>query len=88
MDRNQGLSGGTAGGGLSGWGGMGVVRGKEYHYPSGGQSPLFTRLQLGPFFVLKFARSRGFGARFLQPLPKSLVTLKYFSNTKMAVNSR
>ena len=32
MDRNQALSGGTAGGGLSGWGGVGVVREKEYHY--------------------------------------------------------
>ena len=50
--------------------------------------PSVTRPQLGPFFVLKFVRSWGFGARFLQPLPKSLVTVKYFSNTKMAVNSR
>ena len=47
-----------------------------------------TRPQLGPFFVLKFVRSRGLAARFLQPLPKSLVTGKYFSNTKMAVNGR
>ena len=47
-----------------------------------------TRPQLGPFFVLKFVRSRGFGARFLQPLPKLLVTVTHFSNTKMAVNSR
>ena len=38
----------------------------------------FTRPQLGPFFVLKFVRSRGFGARFLQPFPKSLVTRKYY----------
>ena len=44
--------------------------------------------QLGPFFVLKFVRSRGFGARFLQPFPKSLVTVKAYSNTKMAVNGR
>ena len=29
----------------------------------------------------------GFGARFLQPFPKSLVTVRYYSNTKMAVNS-
>ena len=48
----------------------------------------FTRPQLGPFFVLKFVRSRGVGARFLQPFPESLVTVKYYSNTKMAVNSR
>ena len=47
-----------------------------------------TRPQLGPFFVLKFVRSRVFGARFLQPFPNSLVTVKYYSNTKMAVNSR
>ena len=47
-----------------------------------------TRPQLGPLFVLKFVRSRGFGARFLQPFPRSLVTVKYYSNTKMAVNSR
>ena len=33
MDRNQALSGGTDGGGLSGRGGVGVVvREKEYHY--------------------------------------------------------
>ena len=30
------------------------------------------------FFVLKFVRSRGVGARFLQPFPKSLVTIKYY----------
>ena len=30
----------------------------------------------------------GFGARFLQPFPKSLVTVRHYSNTKMAVNSR
>ena len=47
-----------------------------------------TQSQLGPFFVLKFVRSRGFGARFLQPFPKSLVTVKYYSNTKMAVSNR
>ena len=47
-----------------------------------------TRPQLGPFFVLKFVRSRGLGARFLHPFLKSLVTVKYYSNTKMAVNSR
>ena len=33
----------------------------------------------GLFFVLKFVRSRGFGARFLQSFPKSLVTVKYYS---------
>ena len=52
---------------------------------------LVMRPQLAPFFVLKFARSRGFGARFLQPFPKSLVTVKYDSNTKwllIAVNGR
>ena len=48
----------------------------------------FTRPQFGPFFVLKFVRSRVFGRDFLQAFPKSLVTVKYFSNTKMAVNSR
>ena len=52
----------------------------------------FTRSQLGPFFVLKFVRSWGFGARFLQPFPKSLVTVKAYSNTKkwpvIAVNGR
>ena len=58
-------------------------------------SPLFykvTRSQLEPFFVLKFVRSRALGARFLQPFPRSLVTVKYYSHTKkwplMAVNSR
>ena len=29
----------------------------------------------------------GLGARFLQPFPKSLETVKYYSNTKVAVNS-
>ena len=43
---------------------------------------------IGAFFVLKFVRSRGFGARFLQPFPESLATIQYDSNTKMAVNSR
>ena len=43
---------------------------------------LFTRPQLGPFFVLKFVRSRGFGARFLQPFPKSVVTVEYYANIK------
>ena len=32
MDRNQALSDGTTGGGLSGWEGVGVVREKENHY--------------------------------------------------------
>ena len=44
--------------------------------------------QLGPFFVLKFARSQGFGARFLQPFPKSLMRGKYYSKTKWHKNSR
>ena len=30
----------------------------------------------------------GFGARFLHPFPKSLVTVRYYSNTKMPVNCR
>ena len=47
-----------------------------------------TRPQLGPFFVLKFVRSQGLGARFLQPFPKSLVTVKAYSNTELAINSR
>ena len=47
-----------------------------------------TRPQLGPFFVLKFVRSRVLGANFLQPFPKSLVTVKCHLNTKIAVNSR
>ena len=51
-------------------------------------APFFTRPQLGPCFVLKFVRSRGFGSRFLQPFAKSLLTAKCYSNTKMAVNSR
>ena len=37
-----------------------------------------ARPRLGPFFVLKFVRSRGFEARFLQPFPKPLVTVKYY----------
>ena len=62
-------------------------------YGDGAQSAVcflrkFTRPQLGPFFVLKFVRSRSFGARFLQPFPKPLVTVKYYLSTKMAVNSR
>ena len=46
---------------------------------------------IGPFFVLKFVRSRFGGARFPQPFPKPLVTVKYDSNTKwpsIAVNGR
>ena len=63
-----------------------------------GGSKLFVKIRkekctyyaapIGAFFVLKFVRSQGSGARFLQPPPKSLVTVKYFSNTKMTVNSR
>ena len=43
---------------------------------------------IGAFFCLEIRASTGFGARFLQPFPKSLVTIKYFLNTKMAINSR
>ena len=37
---------------------------------------MVTRPQLGPFLVLKFVRSRGFGVRFLQLFPESLATIK------------
>ena len=33
MDRNQDFRGGTGGGFVGVWGGWGVVRKKEYHYP-------------------------------------------------------
>ena len=46
-----------------------------------------TRPQLGPFFCPEIRAFTGFGTRFLQPFPKSLVTVKHHSNTKMAVNS-
>ena len=47
--------------------------------------PLQHYLYVGPSLVLQFV---GFGARFLPPFPKSLATVKYYSNTRMAVNSR
>ena len=53
MDRNQALSGGTAGGGLSGWGGVGVVREKEYHYF------LCNSVRKSPQFLEKAARFPG-----------------------------
>ena len=40
---------------------------------------------IGAFFCPEI---RAFSVRFLQPFPKSFVTVKYYSNTKMAVNSR
>ena len=40
---------------------------------------------IGAFFCPEIC---AFTARFLQPFPKSLVTVKYYSSTKMAVNSR
>ena len=40
---------------------------------------------IGAFFCPEI---RAFTARFLQPAPKSLVTVRYYSNTKMAVKSR
>ena len=43
---------------------------------------------MGAFFCPEIRAFTGVGARFLQPFPKSLVTVKYNSNTKMAVNSR
>ena len=43
---------------------------------------------IGAFFCPEIRAFKGFGARFLQPIPKSLVTVKHYSNTKMAVNSR
>ena len=45
-------------------------------------------LVIGAFFCPEIRAFPGLGARFLQPFPKSLVTVKYYSNTKMAVNSR
>ena len=42
---------------------------------------------IGAFFCPEIRAFPGFGARLLQPFPKSLVTVKYYSNTKMAVNS-
>ena len=43
---------------------------------------------IGALFCPEIRAFTGFGARFLQPFPKSLVTVKYCSNTKMAVNGR
>ena len=43
---------------------------------------------IGAFFGPEIRAFTGFGVRFLQPFPKSLVTVKYYSNTKMAVNAR
>ena len=40
---------------------------------------------IGAFFCPEI---RAFTARFLQPFPKSLAPVKYYPNTKMAVNSR
>ena len=39
---------------------------------------------IGAFFGPEIGAFTGFGARFLQPFPKSLVTVRYYSNTKMA----
>ena len=47
----------------------------------------FTRSQLGPFLVLKFVRSRVLGRDLFNRFPKSLVTVKCNSNTKLAVNT-
>ena len=44
------------------------------------ENKFLMRPELGPSFVLKFVRSRVLRARFLQPFPKSLVTVKYSSN--------
>ena len=50
---------------------------------------------IGAFLCPEIRAFTGFGARFLQPFPKSLVTVKYHSNTEMvkkwpliAVNGR
>ena len=68
---------------------MGLVVPLLFVISSGETSKLphkVTRPQLGgPFFVLKFVRSRG---EISSTVPKSLVTVRYCSNTKMAVNSR
>ena len=43
----------------------------------------------GPFSCPEIRAFMGFGARFLQPFPKSLVTVKYYLNTKkIAGNGR
>ena len=44
-----------------------------------------TRPQLGPFFRPEI---RAFTGGCLQLFPKSVATVKQYSNTKMAVNSR
>ena len=43
---------------------------------------------IGVFFCPEIRAFTGFGSRFLQPFVKSLVTVKYDSNTKMAANGR
>ena len=43
---------------------------------------------IGAFFCPGIRAFTGFGARFLQPFPKSRVTITYYLNTKVAVNSR
>ena len=49
---------------------------------------VYCAAPIGAFFCPEIRAFTGFGARFLQPFPKSLVTVKHHSNTKMAVNSR
>ena len=43
---------------------------------------------IGAFSCPEIRAFTGFGARFLQPFPKFLVTVKYYSNSKMPINSR
>ena len=50
--------------------------------------PLSYAAPIGAFFCPEIRAFTGVGARFLQPFPKSLVTVKYNSNTKMAVDGR
>ena len=39
-------------------------------------------------FLPEIGAFAGLGARFLQPFPKSLVNVRNYSNTKIAVNGR
>ena len=48
----------------------------------------FYAAPIGASFCPEIRAFTASGARFLQPFPKSLVTVEYYSNTKVAVNSR
>ena len=52
------------------------------------KATIFYAAPIGAFSCPEILAFTGFGARFLEPFPKPLVTVKYDLNTKVAVNSR